>query len=81
MKLSLLELITFYSLKFFSLFICQFSRKVSILFGTVLGDFIRIFIPVRKKVAIQNLKIAFRNLQAPAIGSSRLKAAVYNSDM
>ena len=59
MKLSLLELITFYFLKFFSLFICQFSRKVSILFGIVLGDFIRILIPVRKKVAIQNLKVAF----------------------
>jgi Kdo2-lipid IVA lauroyltransferase/acyltransferase len=61
MNLTFLEYSTYYSLAIISFLINILSRYLSIKLGRMIGDFIRIFIPIRKKVAIQNLKIAFPN--------------------
>ncbi len=59
MKLTLLEKSTYYSLTLISIIIKILPRYISKILGMVLGDFMRVIIPIRKKVAIQNLKIAF----------------------
>lgn len=59
MKLTILESVTYYCLRFISFLTSIFPRRMSIFFGMVIGNLIRVFIPIRKKVAIQNLQIAF----------------------
>ena len=58
-KLSLIEFITYISLKFFSNFLTLLSKKTTFKLGRLFGLLMYIFFPLRKKVALINLKIAF----------------------
>jgi len=61
MNLTFSEKSTYYSLKILSIFISFLPRFISIKFGILFGELIRLLIPVRRKVAIQNINIAFPN--------------------
>jgi len=58
-RLTIFESITYYGLNTFSFFVRLFDRKISIIFGKVIGLIIYFIIPIRKKVAKLNLTIAF----------------------
>ena len=59
MKLKFSEKLTYYSLYFLSILISFIPRIITIKIGIIIGNFIRICIPIRKKVAILNIDIAF----------------------
>ena len=61
MNLTFPEKSTYYSLKILSIFISFLPRFISIKFGILFGELIRLLIPVRREVAIQNINIAFPN--------------------
>ena len=57
--MTILEHLTYYGLILFSFFVRILPRKISNIFGMILGILIWLIIPIRKNVAKQNLKIAF----------------------
>jgi len=60
-KLSLVDYITYISLKIFSKLLSLFSRKTVIILGRSFGFLMYVFFPLRKKVAKINLNIVFPN--------------------
>ena len=65
--------ITYYLFKIFSLFFSLFPRNIAIFLGKVFGTFLYYIVPLRKKVAIFNLKIAFPTLSNIDINAIILK--------
>ena len=56
------EYLTYFSLRLICYIISILPRSLSLLIGSYFGKFIKIFIPKRKNVALQNIKFSFPNL-------------------